>query len=65
MNLRENMDAKIVDVTPEDERNLRENSRKIEHSMSPENYLDFIQQYNEMLGHKQRRPAPIRGNFKL
>jgi hypothetical protein len=59
------MDAKIVDVTPEDERNLRENSRKIEHSMSPENYLDFIQQYNEMLGHKQRRPAPIRGNFKL
>ena len=59
------MDAKIVDVTPEDERNLRENSRKIEHGMSPEDYLDFIQQYNEMLGHKQRRPAPIRGNFKL
>jgi hypothetical protein len=52
-------------MTEEDERFLTENTRDIALQMSPDDYLAFLQQYNEMIGHKQRRPKPIRGVFKL
>ena len=64
-NVKNNSADKILEISSEDERRMRENTASIASNMSPDDFLDFIQQYNEMLGHKQRRPAPIRGNFKL
>ena len=64
-NVKNDSADKILEFSSEDERRMRENSVSIVSKMSPDDYLNFIQQYNEMLGHKQRRPAPIRGNFKL
>lgn len=59
------MDNKIVDMTPEEEKRLRQNLRDQNLRMSPDEYLDWVTEFNEMICHRRRPPKSITGEFKL
>lgn len=65
-NWKEDSDNRIISANERDFRILSQNSKALmSQHCSPEKYIDFTTQMNEMIGHQRKDPQPITGDFKL